>query len=233
VVKLGREFVAIGAAISLAGCDLGGTYGKRYSESLTSVGQRAAAAAMLCDAETQVTDAATKPSGVMLRLPSLFKEHAASLAASEPRAQPPFLKIPGFSYTIERLVDDPADPKKFAAVHCYLAAVPKADQQADALQADVQTQVAAALPGAAWQDVQLGGGISGKLLSVTGPQEFHTADASGATAPATIDGRLDLYFCESDSHLVLVGFRAPTAHAGKYQFFDAVKISLETLKKAG
>jgi hypothetical protein len=214
-----------------AGCDLGGTYNKRYSESLSSVGERAALDAMLLDAETQVTDAAMKPSGLSLRLPGLFKEHAESLAATEPRAQPPFLKIPGFSYTIERLVDDPANPQQFAAVHCYLAAVPKADQKAEDLQADVQRQVTAALPGASWQDVPLGGGISGKLLSASGPQEFMTADASGTRATGTIEGRLELYFCESDSHFAFIGFRAPTAHAGKYEFFEAIKLSLDTLKK--
>lgn len=218
-------------SLLLAGCDLGGTYNKRYSESLASVGQRAAVAAMLCDAETQVTDAGMKPSGLSLRLPGLFKEHAQSLAASEPRAQPPFLKIPGFSYTIERLVDDPANPQQFAAVHCYLAAVPKADQEADALLADIQRQVAAALPGAAWQDAQLGGGLAGKLLSATGSQAFHTVDASGTAGSGNLEGRLELYYCDTGSHHALVGFRAPTAHAGKYQFFDAVKLSIDTLRK--
>lgn len=225
-------FAALWGICALAGCDLGGTYSKRYSQSLESVSKRAAIDAMLCGAPTNVTDATMQSTGASLRLPSLFAEHATTIAATDPNAQPAFLKLPGFSYTIERLVDDPADPQKFAAVHCYLAAVPKASGKADEIQTEIQRQVVAALPGAAWQDVQLGG-KAGKLMSAVGQQDFLTADAMGARAAARLDGQLDLYFFETGSHYAIVGFRAPTAHAGKYQFFDSTKVSLGTLTTGG
>ncbi len=233
--KLATVMLAIAAAWSicvLAGCDLGGTYSKRYSQSLESVGKKAAMDAMLCGATTNVTDAAMQSAGANLRLPSLFAEHANTIGATDPAAQPAFLKLPGFSYTIERLVDDPADPQKFAAVHCYLAAVPKASGKPDEIQTEIQRQVVAALPGAAWQDVQLGG-MAGKLMSVVGPQDFLTADATGARTAAKLDGQLDLYFFETGSHYAVIGFRAPTAHAGKYQFFDSTKVSVGTLMTGG
>jgi hypothetical protein len=216
----------------LAGCDLGGAYSKRYSQSLESVGKKAALDAMLCGATTSVTDAAMQSAGANLRLPSLFAEHANSIGATDPAAQPGFLKLPGFSYTIERLVDDPADPQKFAAVHCYLAAVPKASGKADEIQTEIQRQVVAALPGAAWQDEQMGG-TAGKLMSVVGAQDFLTADATGARAAARLDGQLDLYFFETGSHYAVVGFRWPKAHGDKYKFFDSTKVSVGTLALGG
>jgi hypothetical protein len=219
----------------LAGCDLGGTYGKRYSESLASVGKRAAVDAMLHAATTAVLDGGGKPSGVQLRLPSVLDANSKSLPATEARAQPPFLKIPGLNYAIERMLDDPADATKFAPAYCYLAAVPKAEQPADAIQAEVLKQAQAAFPGAAWSDAQLsspsGGPVAAKLLSLSGPQDFDNGQIGGPVAK--LDGKMDLYLYEGATHTVLVGFRAPTAQAGKYQFFEAAKLAAGTLAAGG
>ncbi|MEX2177003.1 MAG: hypothetical protein WD872_21755 [Pirellulaceae bacterium] len=220
-----------GGLILFCGCDLGGTYSARYEASLASVGQRAALNEKLCAAPTAVTDAATKPVGVSLRLPALFAEYSNSLAATEPRALPPAVKLPGFSYAIERLVDDPADPKKFAPVYCYLAAVPKGDQKADALQAEVQTQLSAAFAGAAWQDVQLtspaGEPVAVRLISVKGQQEFSNTRPDNATLQ--LDGQMDIYFYEGPEHFVFIGFRAPTAQAVKYTFFEDARVAMTTI----
>jgi hypothetical protein len=218
--------------VCLAGCDLGGTYSKRYNESITSVGQRAATAAMLHGDETAVPAGDGKPSGMQLRLPSVLDANSKSLPATEPRAQPPFMKIPGLNYAYERMLDDPADATKFAPVYCYLGAVPKADQPVDALQADLLKQAQAAVPGAAWSDVQLaspsGSTVAAKMLSLSGPQDFDNGQIGGPVAK--LEGQMDLYLYEGATHHVLIGFRAPTAQAGKYRFFDAAKLAMGTLK---
>lgn len=216
----------------LAGCDLGGTYSQRYNESLVSVGKRAAVDAMLHATETSVPDGGGKPSGVSLRLPSVLDANSKSLPAADARAQPPFLKIPGLNYTYERMLDDPADATKFAPAYCYLGAVSTAEQKSDAVQADLLKQAQAAFPGVAWTTVQLsspaGDSVTAKVLSLSGPQDFDNGQIGGPVAK--LDGQLDLYLYEGATHVVLIGFRAPSAQAGKYQFFEAAKVAMGTLK---
>ena len=92
----------------LAGCDITGEYEKRFQETLTSSGQRAAFDAVLFAAESEIMGEGNAPSGVKLRLPSMFDGESKSLA-TEPRAQPPFVKLPGFSYALERSMPDDAN----------------------------------------------------------------------------------------------------------------------------
>jgi hypothetical protein len=226
------QTIAAGWAIGgLAGCDLGGTYSKRYNDSLVNVGKKAETAAMLHGSTTAVPDATSKPSGVQLRLPSVLDGNSKSLPAAEARAQPPFVKLPGLNYAYERMLDDPADPTKFAPAYCYLGAVPKAEQPADVVQAEVLKVVQAAFPGSSWTDVQAptaeGGSVAVKLLSVSGQQDFDNGQIGG---PVTkLDGQMDLYLYESGTHVVLIGFRSPSAQAGKYKFFEAARLAIGTI----
>jgi hypothetical protein len=206
----------------LAGCDLGGTYEKRAAEALTSVGQKAALEALLAPASTTVA-----PATLSLRLPvALDNDGKAAVKSDDPSFNPPFVVIPGLTSTIERLLDD--DAGKFAAAYVYLGAIPKEDKKAVDVQGDVQKQVANAVPGANWQDAQLGSALPGKHLSASGPQDFQTADAQGARTVAKLEGQFDLYFHESPTHFVFIGFRAPKAQATKYTLPEAIKAALTT-----
>lgn len=213
-------------ALALAGCDLGGTYEQRFQASLTSVGEEAALNNLLHADPTEVPG-----SGITLRLPATFDSGAKSLPATEAGAQPPFANLPGLNYAMERLLgNDPQNPTSYAAAYIYLAAVPKAEKKSEDVQAEVQKQVGTAFAGANWTETQVGKGLNGKLMSVSGQQDFVTADAAGGRATAKLDGQFDLYLFESGSHVVLVGFRAPKAEAATYAFFDAVKASIGTVE---
>ena len=217
--------MSLGWALSaclLAGCDLGGTYEKRATEALTSVGQRAALEALLAPSSTTVA-----PSTLSLRLPaSIDNEGKSALKVDDPSFNPPFVVIPGLTATIERLLDD--DAGKFAAAYAYLGAIPKEGKKAVEVQSEVQKQVATAFPAANWQDVELGQALPGKHLSASGPQDFQTADAQGARMTAKLEGQFDLYFHETGTHFVFIGFRAPKGQATKYTLADAIKASLGT-----
>ncbi len=210
------------AAALLTGCDLGGTYEDRATEAIASVGQKAALEAMLAPSSTTVA-----PSTFSLRLPaSIDNDGKSALKSDDPSANPPFVAIPGLTSTLERLLDD--DGGKFAAAYVYLGAVPKEDKKAVDVQAEVQKQIATAFPAANWQDAALAPALPGKHLSASGPQDFQTADAQGARSVANLDGQFDLYFHESPTHFVFIGFRAPKAQATKYTLAEAIKASLST-----
>ncbi|HEX5105561.1 MAG TPA: hypothetical protein VFV87_17200 [Pirellulaceae bacterium] len=219
------------ALIALAGCDITGEYEKRFQETLTTAGHRAAFDAVLFAAETEITGEANASSGVKLRLPSLFDNSSKSLA-TEPRAQPPFVKLPGFGYALERALPD--DANQFAPAYIYFAAVPKADLKPDQAQAPIAVAVAAAFPGATWSDVQVstpqGGSITHKVIRGDGPQDFDNAGTGGAVQK--LDGRFALYFIEGPNHYALVGFRAPKAQADKWNFDAAVQAAMGTVTVA-
>jgi hypothetical protein len=40
---------------------------------------------------------------------------------------------------------------------------------------------------------------------------------------------MDLYLYESGTHVVLIGFRSPSAQAGKYKFFEAARLAIGTI----
>jgi hypothetical protein len=210
------------APLLLAGCDLGGTYEQRAEEAIASVGQKAALEALLAPSSTTVA-----PSTFSLRLPaSIDNDGKAALKSDDPSAHPPFVAIPGLTSTLERLLDD--DGGKFAAAYAYLGAIPKEDKKAVDVQAEVQKQIATAFPAANWQDASFSPAVAGKHLSASGPQDFQTADAQGARTVAKLDGQFDLYFHETPTHFVFIGFRAPKGQATKYTLAEAIKASLST-----
>ncbi len=215
------------AALALAGCDIGGTYEQRAKEAITSVGEKAALEALLAPAPTTVA-----PSTLGLRLPaSIDNDGKKAVAAADASFNPPFVTIPGLSTTIERELDD--DSGKFAATYIYLGAIPKEGKKAVDVQAEVLKQVATAFPAAAWQDANLTPALPAKHLSVSGQQDFQTVDAAGARTAAKLDGQFDLYFHESPTHFVFIGFRAPKAQATKYALAEAIKASLSTASEGG
>jgi hypothetical protein len=179
-----------------------------------------------------VTDAERKETGVSVRIPLVFDDKSNSLV-SEPRAQPPFVKLPGFSYSIERLLDD--GQNAFAPIYVYFAAALKSDHQAADLQNDVARQVATALPGASWSEVQLkspdGRLISVKRLRAEGQQNFDNAAQGGEVV--RLDGRFDLYLVEGPNHYAFIGFRAPKAQANQYRLDTAIEAAMGTVQTAG
>ncbi|MCI0360784.1 MAG: hypothetical protein L0211_20085 [Planctomycetaceae bacterium] len=211
-------------ALLLCGCDLGGTYEKRATEALSTVGEKAAREALLAPSATTVA-----PSTLALRLPaSIDNEGKTALKPADPSFNPPFVAIPGLAASLERLLDD--EGGKFAAAYVYLGAAAKEGKKAVDVQADVQKEVATAFPAANWQDVQIGQALAAKHLSASGPQDFQTSDAQGTRSVAKLEGQFDLYFHESPTHFVFIGFRAPKGQATKYTLSEAIKASLSTIE---
>jgi hypothetical protein len=220
------------ALVLLAGCDITGEYERRFQETLTGTGQRAALDAILFAAESEITGEGGAASGVKLRLPSLCDNESKSLA-SEPRAQPPFVKLPGVGYSLQRALPD--DANQFAPAYVHVAAVPKADQSPDQVQAPIAVAMKTLFPSAAWSDAQFktpqGGTISHKVIRGDGMQDFDLSGTGGAVQ--SLDGRFALYFIESPTHYALIGFRAPKAQADKWQVDAAIEAAMGTVSGAG
>jgi hypothetical protein len=225
--------------VACAGCDLSGQYDKRMAESMQASGLRATFDRLLFADETPVNDAARAGTGVFLRLPNLIDAESKALAANDPRAQPPFMKLPNLCFAYERPVDDGAGQK--LPVYIYFAAVPKADaakkteMKSDDLQKQIAQQLAAAFPGAAWADVPLatptGQQITLKRIRGEGKQDFVNVSATPA-AVVKADGRFDLYLVDSPSHHVLIGWRSAKGQ-GERQFYTASETAMGTLKSTG
>lgn len=228
----------LAALVVFAGCDLGGQYEARFAKALTESGQRAHFDKNLYPTEIEeIKDAAGTATGVKLRLPKLFDGESKSLPATEARAQPPLGAIPGLTYALERQIDDnqEGEKKQFLPVYAYFAAVPKTDQKADALQAALQQQFGAALPGAAWGDAILatpdGQSVPLKRLRGNGQQEFMNLQVN-PPKPVRVDGRFDLYLIDAPAHHVLIGWRAPKAQSDKYEFEAATEAAMGTVSIA-
>lgn len=208
----------LGATAVLVGCDLTGKYNAKFQDSLQKAGLRATFDTKLFPTETDVTDAARQSVGVRLRLPSYFDASSKPLPPAEPRAQPPFVALPHLSFAYERSLDDNAG--KALPAYLYIAAVPKAEQKADALQAALAQQIGAAFPGASWGDVQIpkpdGTSLTLKRLRVEGPQDFVANPQTNAIVKQ--DGRFDLYLIDGGAHHVLLGWRCPKGQGEKWQF---------------
>ena len=215
----------------LAGCDITGEYEKRFQETLISSGQKAAFDSVLYAAESDISGEGNTPSGVKLRLPSMFDKDTKSLSA-EPRAQPPFVKLPGFGYASERSMPD--DANVFAPCYIYFAAVPKGELKPDQVQAPIAVALKAAFPSAAWSDVQVktpqGTTVSHKVIRGDGQQDFDLAGTGGAVQK--LDGKFALYFIESPTHFALIGFRAPKAQADKWKIDAASEAAMGTVTVA-
>jgi hypothetical protein len=239
VSMFGRHLWTLGL-VSLAasvGCDLSGQYEKRFAEALQSAGTRARFDKQLFDAATSVKDAKQTATGVQVRLPKFIDKDSKSLPATDARAQPPFLALPGLDFAYERQLDD-GNNQNFLPTYVYFAAVPKMDDKkvetkGDALQASLAKQLAAAFPGAAWSDVQLptpdGKTVTLKRIRCEGPQDFVNLQTNKVQKT---DGRFDLYFIDSPAHHVLIGWRSPKVQGEKYFYADS-ELAMGTLSTGG
>jgi hypothetical protein len=218
--------------VATAGCDITGEYERRFQETLTGAGQRAAFDAVLFATETEITGEGNTASGVKIRLPSVFNSESKSLAATEPRAQPPFVKLPGFGYALERSLPDGSN--QLAPAYVYFAAVPKGDQKPDQVQGPIAATIAGAFPGATWADAQFttpdGATVTHKVIRGDGQQDFDLSGTGGAVQ--RLDGRFALYFIESPTHYALVGFRAPKAQGDAANFEAAINAAMGTVVAA-
>jgi hypothetical protein len=220
-LAFGRRLVAaavlLAAAVAPAGCDLTGRYEAKFKEAIQKAELRAMFDQRLFPAETDLLDAARQGIGVKLRLPTYFDKDSKSLPPADARAQPPLLQLPHLSYTYERQLDDAAG--KFLPLYLYIAAVPKAEMKADALQAALAQQLAGALPGATWSVAGVptpsGTNVTFKRLRAEGPQDFVNLQNNTVVKQ---DGRFDLYLVDGGAHHVLLGWRAAKGQGEKWQF---------------
>jgi len=227
-----RGFVSPAALVvalaALAGCDLTGQYEVKFAEAIQRAELRAAFDQRLFAAETDLTDAARQSVGVKLRLPTYFDKDSKPLPPADPRAQPPFVQLPHLSYSYERQLDDSGG--KFLPVYLYVAAVPKAEMKADALQTALSGPIAAAFPGAAWADAQVptpaGASVTLKRLRAEGPQDFVNLQTNAVVKQ---DGRFDLYLVDAGAHHLLLGWRAAKGQGDKYQFAAASEAAMGTI----
>jgi hypothetical protein len=214
--------------VSLLGCGKG-EYDTRLQATVTNVARRAAIESVLSPSATD----ASPDSGVRFRLPLVFDSSAKPLAPGDARAKIGAVDIPGLIKANERAIDDPAG--KYSVSYVYTAAVPKEGKTQEALQADVQRAIAAVLPNAKWENATVdklaGGSASYPVLKATGPQIFDATQNGGANEQH--EGQLELYLVPADKQWVLIGWRAPTAHATKYLFWNSVKAAMGTVEAGG
>jgi len=226
------QFVLLAVA-AFAGCDLTGQYEKKFQETLQVAPRRALFDLKLYPNFTEVMDAGRKNAGVKLRIPNLFDNSGKALPTNDPRAEPPFLTLPGLSYVVERQLDDATG--QWLPAYVYFAAVPRAEQKADALQAALVQQAAKIQAGATWSEVPIstrdGTTMTLKRLRVEGKQDFANLQKN-PPVKVTVDGRLDLYFIEAGEHHVLVGWRAPLGQAQKNQFDTVSEAAMGTVEIA-
>jgi hypothetical protein len=221
--------IAIACAAGLfVGCDLSGEYERRFQETLVSAGQRAAFDQLLFAAESEVLGANNDPSGVKLRIPVAFTG-ATSLAA-EPRAKPPFLPFPGFSYSLEKPLPDAGG--QMAPAYVYFGAEKKGGEVSlDKGLEQLRALVATTFPSAAWADVSVntpqGATATYKALRVSGPQDF---EISGAIQK--LEGKFEIYVVESPTHYAFIMFRAPTAQWQQNGLDSAIQAALGTVNVA-
>lgn len=145
------------------------------------------------------------------------------------RAQPPFLKLPGFRLVFE---DFYSEGSTRAPYYCYLAADKATPQQVQALSADLLKKLLAAfpLPDAKeykWDDVDCktpeGGTMTWKRVTVTGEQAFDIdAGPSGGIQSRNMQATFDLWLYEGQGYYVLIGWRINSE-------WDKKQIHLDTL----
>jgi hypothetical protein len=193
--------------IGLSGC-FSGDYARRMDETTKKLSQLGEIASVIYGEASPVNDAAGAATGIRLRLPLIIDGNAKSSTGSDPAAQPPFVQLPGLSYSYEMQVGgQPA----FA----YFAAVASGEKTAEVFAQEVQAAINTTFSSAVWTDSTVktpdGGSVTVKLLQVTGSQKFDQA---------VEDGRFDLYLVSSASHHVLIGWRAPVASGTSAGFFE-------------
>jgi hypothetical protein len=219
------RFASVGLLASLmaAGCDLTGQYEANFQKALEESARRAVFDLSL---HPEVTDNLDPAKEVKLRLPKAIDANSKWLKPAEPRAQVPFVQLPGLANVLERQLDDPSQ-----FLYLYFAAVPKTEGKAEAVQNAVAQQIAVAFPGTAWADVSIakpdGSSAQMRRLRVDGQQPFANA---AKKAQARHDARFDLYYLDGGSRHVFIGWRVPKAQAEKYQLEPAIEAAMGTVE---
>lgn len=220
-----RSVVAACSVVMLVAVGCGtGEYDNRLKVTLANVARRSTIEAYLTPGGTAVAGG-----NVSLRLPKLFDGSSKDVPVGDPRARVAGVPLPGLVKVTERAIDDPAG--KMSVCYAYFAAVPKEGKPQDALQNELRGAIAAVLPNASWATENIekmdGGSVSYPVLKASGPQSFDASGSGGANEQ--LEGQLELYLVPADKHWVLLGWRAPTANASKYQFFNSVKAAMGTV----
>jgi hypothetical protein len=202
------------ACAALTGC-FSGDYNHRMDESIKKLGEMGTKANAIYATPSPINDAGGTATGITFRLPQFIPNEPTVLRAADAGSQPPFVQLPGLSYTYSLQVQE-------QPALVYFAAVPVAEKGADVLAQELQTAIAAAYSGAAWTDETLAtptsGSVTLKRITCTGNQVFGDKNE---------DGRFDLYLVSSGTHHVLIGWRAPLTAT---TFFEHAAIAMGSVE---
>jgi len=177
-----------------------------------------------------------------LRLPTYVPSDALTLTMASrdryrkpmdpDRIQPPGLRIPGFRYTYEMIIDA-GDAKNKETLCWYFAAVPATEKLA-AIEAKIKSGAAKTVPKSrpAFVDASLDTPertkIAYRKMSVTGTQLFN-ADVD---TPEDIQraGQFDVYIHTTATHHVIIAIRGTTGAIEAANAMDHASYALGTLK---
>jgi hypothetical protein len=227
-------------ACALVGCD-SGEYNRRFADSLnqqvvgpgTRGGAGGGGGALLYSDPIALTT--TPPPDLKICLPLIFNDQSTVLTSESPgagRAQPPFLILPGFQYSRERMLD--GDDGKKLPCYFYVAVQGTAANSSRDIRNNIQQQLEGKLT-VSHKEENLTGphgeSINWLRLSCTGNQEFDGSDEGGSKE--TLPGRFLVFLVATPKHEVIVGWRAASSVADKHQFFQAVDRAMETLQGSG
>lgn len=132
------------------------------------------------------------------------------------RFQPPFMTLPGLKMCFEGTGKAGSMNLPF---YCYLAAQPSRPGDLDKVAADLVAQLKEKYPDAplTWEEVDCaspdGTSKHWKKLRVVGDQPFRVKQ-NGKVADERLQGIFELWLFDAEQHVVIVGWRAPTAIEG-------------------
>ena len=213
------SLVLVGLLVISAGCGQG-EYDSRMSGAAASIARRAASGPQELTKDHAPVRGTQGPAGLKVRFPTLFTTETKSLDASQPKAKLLQSDLPGFCYTMERILAD--DAGKNIPAYCYLYAVPSSE----AVKVHTQLQSSAAGIGPAnWSNnppvKSPTGDIAVKVLKVAGDMDF---EVNGANE--RLPGQLEIYSFNAGANEVIIGWRAANSAARKHGLFDAVRASM-------
>jgi len=150
----------------------------------------------------------------------------------ENRLEPPFTALPGFRFCYEVFTADSTGQQWPA--YMYVAVE---DAQATSqleLMSTIQQDLVATFPAAPeeWSVMELTGPNDTKLTclrtSVIGPQQFDSTSVGGNLNE--VEGHFVLYLYSTDTHHVMIGWRAIPSIVESSQFFPTAELSVATLQ---
>jgi hypothetical protein len=211
----GTVAVALGLALVVSGCGTS-SYNALMGRRLSAL--RGAAKFQGLYAATEIPD-----SPFRIRVPIAF-EHSYQTASAHDddggpinpdrlQPPPPLPKIPGFKLAYEGQVEVGDTRQPF---YCYLGVVPAQPGDVDKVTAQLLAQVKKVFPTASdtWQpidaDTPEGKSLRWRTLKAEGEQPF-LVKTGDKVAPQNMPGIFELWVHDAETHLVIVGWRAPAA----------------------